>query len=158
MSRNIIRTFQTSSAAAIQHIGAELAQVRSLNGANGNRWTELDANGSQNHFCGYLVSDLVPLLSHCRSQTKISCRGAKAHVSSKDRSDPEQVITVGLKTQGGVRVGTLHVHLSGSFKSFPSRAGREGGYDHKIAQANIPGYLAGENDPWEKASPAPAKK
>ncbi|GLA41061.1 hypothetical protein AnigIFM63309_008905 [Aspergillus niger] len=146
MSRNIIRSFQTSTAAAIQHIGAELSQVSSLNGPDGERWTDSTRN----------VCEAVE-----RADPRIAVadiQGAKAHVSSKDRSDPEQVITVGLKTQGGVRVGTLHVHLGGSFKFFPSRAGREGGYDHKIAQANIPGYLAGDNDPWEKVSPAPAKK
>ncbi|GKZ23614.1 hypothetical protein AbraIFM66951_009889 [Aspergillus brasiliensis] len=146
MSRNIIRSFQTSSAAAIQHIGAELSQLRSLNGPDGERWS---------------VSTRTVCEAVERADPRITVadiQGAKAHLSSKDRSDPEQVITVGLKTQGGVRVGTLHVHLSGSFKFFPSRAGREGGYDHNIAQANIPGYLAGDNDPWEKASPAPAKK
>ncbi|PWY95975.1 hypothetical protein BO94DRAFT_620324 [Aspergillus sclerotioniger CBS 115572] len=100
MSRNVIRGFQTSTAAAIQQIGAELMQNPRI-----------------------VAADI---------------QGAKAHISSKDTSDPEEVITVGLQTQGGLRVGTLHIHLSGSFKFFASRAG----------------YLAGEDDPWAKASPA----
>ena len=59
---------------------------------------------------------------------------------------------MGLKTDTGLRVGTLHIHLNGTFKFFASRAGKEGGYGAKIAQANIPGYIAGGEDPWDKAS------
>ncbi|OOF97572.1 hypothetical protein ASPCADRAFT_129252 [Aspergillus carbonarius ITEM 5010] len=140
MSRNVIRAFQTSSAAAIQQIGAELALVGNINGPNGARWLESTRN----------VCDAVE-----RADPRIvtaDIQGAKAHISSKDKSDLEEVITVGLQTRGGLRIGTLHVHLNGSFKFFASRAGREGGYGTTIAQANIPGYLAGEDDPWDKAS------
>ncbi|RAL00800.1 uncharacterized protein BO80DRAFT_425211 [Aspergillus ibericus CBS 121593] len=142
MSRNVVRAFQTSTAAAIQYIGADMMQITSINGPNGARWLQSTRN----------ICDAVE-----RADPRIvfaDIQGAKAHISSKDRTDLEEVITVGLQTQGGLRVGTLHVHLNGSFKFFPSRAGREGGFGTRLAQANIPGYLAGEDDPWDKTSPA----
>ncbi|PYI11026.1 hypothetical protein BO78DRAFT_161085 [Aspergillus sclerotiicarbonarius CBS 121057] len=142
MSRNIVRAFQTSSAAYIRHIGASLDQVTNINGPDGLDWSKTTQN----------VCDAVE-----KADNRIviaDIQGAKAHVSSKDRTDLEQVITVGLQTDAGLRVGTLHIHLNGSFKFFASRAGREGGYGTKIAQAGIPGYIAGGDDPRDKASPA----
>lgn len=73
-------------------------------------------------------------------------RGSKAHLSSKDRSDKQNVLTVGLQTHKGTRVGSVHIHADGTFKFLASRVGREGGYSATIAQANIPGYIAGDND------------
>ncbi|KAK2810199.1 hypothetical protein FQN50_003169 [Emmonsiellopsis sp. PD_5] len=79
--------------------------------------------------------------------------GSYAHLSSKDRSDKQKVITVGLQTHAGTRVGSLHVHIDGTFKFFPSRAGKDGGYGANIAAAAIPGYISCEDESAEgKAS------
>lgn len=96
--------------------------------------------GSSNHGCKYPVCGLFALLELGFLLTDLY-RGSKAHFSSKDRDDKQEVITVGLQTNAGTRIGSLHVHLSGTFKFFPSRAGREGGYYKNIAQANIPGHI-----------------
>lgn len=68
-----------------------------------------------------------------------------AHISSKDKDDPKEVITVGLQTKSGTRVGSVHLHVDGTWKFFPSRAGREGGYAANIQKANLPGYIPTEN-------------
>lgn len=67
-----------------------------------------------------------------------------AHLSSKDRNDPNDVITMGVQTQSGTRVGTVHVHVDGTWKFFASRIGRDGGYAANIQKANIPGFIAPE--------------
>ncbi|PYH93056.1 hypothetical protein BO71DRAFT_328622 [Aspergillus ellipticus CBS 707.79] len=82
--------------------------------------------------------------------TIANIQGARAHYSSKDRSDNEKVITVGLATASGTRIGSVHVHMDGSSKFFPSRAGREGGYDTNIARARIEGHM----DDSERQDPA----
>lgn len=68
-----------------------------------------------------------------------------AHMSSKDKDDPKEVITVGLQTNSGTRVGSVHLHVDGTWKFFASRAGREGGYAAKIQKANLPGYIPTES-------------
>jgi hypothetical protein len=65
-------------------------------------------------------------------------------MSSRDKSDRRLVITAGLQTNAGTRIGTLHIHLNGIFKFFASRFGKENGYQAIIAQAKIPGYTAAE--------------
>lgn len=51
-------------------------------------------------------------------------RGAKAHESSRDESDEQKVITVGFYSARGTRVESGHAHEDGTFKHWPSRAGR----------------------------------
>ncbi|EGC48789.1 conserved hypothetical protein [Histoplasma capsulatum var. duboisii H88] len=64
-------------------------------------------------------------------------RGARAHRSSKDRNDSKDVITVVLLTSTGTRVGSAHFHLDGSFKFFPSRAGKLGGFADNLKKAGL---------------------
>lgn len=52
---------------------------------------------------------------------------------------------MGLQTDSGTRVGSIHVHLDGTWKFFASRAGKEGGFAANIHKANIPGYIPTEN-------------
>lgn len=73
-------------------------------------------------------------------------RGSVAHRSSKDKNDQQKVLTLGLKTNNGTQVGSVHVHMDGSFKLFPNRAGREGGYAANIVKANIPGYIPDQRE------------
>ncbi|EDN09781.1 hypothetical protein I7I51_02200 [Histoplasma capsulatum] len=63
--------------------------------------------------------------------------GARAHRSSKDRNDSKDVITVALLTATGTRVGSAHFHLDGSFKFFPSRAGKLGGFADNLQKAGL---------------------
>lgn len=41
-----------------------------------------------------------------------------AHKSSKDKDDLQEVITVGLQTKSGTRVGSVHLHVDGTWKFF----------------------------------------
>lgn len=45
-------------------------------------------------------------------------QGAMAHKSSKDKDDLQEVITVGLQTKSGTRVGSVHLHVDGTWKFF----------------------------------------
>lgn len=51
-------------------------------------------------------------------------RGAKAHKSAKDPTDPEDVLTIGFKSQNGTRLLSGHVHENGTYKLAESRAGK----------------------------------
>lgn len=46
-------------------------------------------------------------------------RGAKAHLSSTDKDDMQEVISVSLLTKAGTSVGAIHLHLDGTWKLFP---------------------------------------
>ncbi|GIK07237.1 hypothetical protein Aspvir_002895 [Aspergillus viridinutans] len=130
MSRNITRGFQSASKTLIRYAGASLEDLVASNGADGPEWS-----GSTNSICNAIEKADARI-------TVADIQGSKAHPSSKDREDKQQVITVGLHTNAGTRIGSLHVHQDGTFKFFPSRAGRQGGYADNIARANIPGYTS----------------
>ncbi|GAB1196236.1 hypothetical protein APSETT444_005504 [Aspergillus pseudonomiae] len=84
---------------------------------------------------------------------KALLRGARAHFSSKDKSDHEMVITIGLATTAGMQIGSVHVHVNGTFKFFPSLAGRQGGYDANIARAQIEVHINNsESNPTNEGS------
>jgi hypothetical protein len=51
-------------------------------------------------------------------------RGAKAHTSSKDPTDTDDVITIGFYSQNGTRLLSGHVHADGTYKLAESRAGK----------------------------------
>ncbi|KAE8400350.1 hypothetical protein BDV37DRAFT_209628 [Aspergillus pseudonomiae] len=130
MSRNITRGFQTASSTFIRYAGSQLEELVTTNGPDGPAWS---------HMTDTVCHEIEKADSRI---TVADIQGSRAHKSSKDREDKENVITVGLQTNSGTRIGSLHVHLNGTFKFFASRAGREGGYADKIAQANIPGYIS----------------
>lgn len=54
-------------------------------------------------------------------------------------------------TAAGTRIGSVHIHLDGTFKFFASRAGRIGGYAANIVKAGIEGFI-GEVDEEEATS------
>ncbi|EEQ28142.1 hypothetical protein McanMca71_006985 [Microsporum canis] len=86
--------------------------VESKNGVNGPQW----------------VSSIYDTRDHVESEypavTGYNIQGALAHKSSKDPSDPHDVITLGFFSQNGTRFLSGHVHLDGSFKLAESRSGR----------------------------------
>lgn len=51
-------------------------------------------------------------------------RGAKPHKSSKDPSDPDDVLTIAFYSQNGTRLLSGHVHENGTYKLSESRAGK----------------------------------
>jgi hypothetical protein len=51
-------------------------------------------------------------------------RGAKAHKSSNDPTDPEDVITIAFYSQRGTRFLSGHVHERGTYNLTESRAGK----------------------------------
>ncbi|EFR04872.1 hypothetical protein MGYG_07875 [Nannizzia gypsea CBS 118893] len=140
MGHNIARVFQTSSRALLRYVGVPIEELVVSNGtAMAQQWHSNGTDGGQ----WSAVTDSV-----CNEIEKADPRivaaniqGSRAHVSSKDRSDNQNVITVGLETHTGTRIGSLHVHLDGTFKFFPSSAGKEGGYGSKIASAGIKGFI-----------------
>ena len=63
------------------------------------------------------------------------------------------VITIGLATTAGMQIGSVHVHVNGTFKFFPSLAGRQGGYDANIARAQIEVHINNsESNPTNEGS------
>lgn len=51
------------------------------------------------------------------------------------------MISLSVETKLGTRVGGVHVHLDGTFKFFPSREGKQGGYWANIKKAKIERYI-----------------
>ena len=54
----------------------------------------------------------------------VDVRGAKAHKSSKDVNETQEVITIGFFSANGTRVGSAHAREDGTYAFFTSRAGR----------------------------------
>ncbi|KAE8157068.1 hypothetical protein BDV40DRAFT_305494 [Aspergillus tamarii] len=129
MSRNIARRFQTASSSMIHYLGTPVDEILTSNGESGSQW-----QSSTTTTCD-LIEKAEPRI------TQAELQGSVAHFSSKDRGDRQKVLTVGLKTSNGTQVGAIHVHVDGTWKLFPNRAGREGGYAANIHKANIPGYI-----------------
>ncbi|PYI01189.1 hypothetical protein BO78DRAFT_379495 [Aspergillus sclerotiicarbonarius CBS 121057] len=131
MSRNVVRGFQSASAALVRFTGAPLEEMVATNGAiEGRIW--MDATRT---VCN-LIEKSIPQI------TTADIQGSKAHLSSKDKEDKSLLVTVGLKTDAGIRIGTIHIHQDKSWKFLASRDGKEGGFAELIAQANLPGFIA----------------
>ncbi|KAL1979091.1 hypothetical protein VTN96DRAFT_7026 [Rasamsonia emersonii] len=141
MSRTFARGLQTTSRALVQFTGTVSPNdILASNGPAGGAW-----EAATKKVCD-AIEKADPRISMANIQ------GARAHLSSKDRSDRQLVITVGLATNSGTRVGSVHVHVDGTFKFFPSRAGREGGYEDNILRANIEGHIQNlGNEPSDEA-------
>ncbi|KAI3015120.1 Transcription factor S-II (TFIIS), central domain family protein [Aspergillus niger] len=139
MSRAFVRGIQTTTRTLMQFAGGvRPSDLISQNGGHGPEW-EMAAR---------IVTQAIEKADPRISVTNI--QGARAHFSSKDRADKQMVITIGLSTASGTRVGSVHVHMDGSFKFFPSRIGKEGGYDANISRARIAGHI---NNPEEEIAP-----
>lgn len=53
-------------------------------------------------------------------------RGSTPHLSHKDPSDDQKVITISYETANGTRVTSIHVHEDHTFNEFPSRNASKG--------------------------------
>ncbi|KKA16205.1 hypothetical protein T310_10214 [Rasamsonia emersonii CBS 393.64] len=163
MSRTFARGLQTTSRALVQFTGTVSPNdILASNGPAGGAWEaatkkvcdaieKADPRISMANI-QYGVASTAPISVKFTKLLTWFSRGARAHLSSKDRSDRQLVITVGLATNSGTRVGSVHVHVDGTFKFFPSRAGREGGYEDNILRANIEGHIQNlGNEPSDEA-------
>ncbi|GKZ65069.1 hypothetical protein AnigIFM60653_007566 [Aspergillus niger] len=128
MSRAFLRGLQTTTRTLMQFAGGvRPSDLISQNGGNGPEW-EMAAR---------IVTQAIE-----KADPRISVANIQA--------DKQMVITIGLSTASGTRVGSVHVHMDGSFKFFPSRIGKEGGYDANISRARIAGHI---NNPEEEIAP-----
>ncbi|KAK2765390.1 hypothetical protein FQN54_008236 [Arachnomyces sp. PD_36] len=138
------KAFSTSAQRAIKFLDpTKVTDLVHANGPDGTQWTE-----SVKHGC-----DKMELADGRITSAKI--QGALAHISSKDRTDPMKVITVAILTATGNRVGSAHFHIDGSFKFFPSRYGRDGGYAENLRKAGITVEEAGAEGNRSDGSSAP---
>ncbi|GKZ93600.1 hypothetical protein AnigIFM59636_006675 [Aspergillus niger] len=128
MSRAFVRGIQTTTRTLMQFAGGvRPSDLISQNGGHGPEW-EMAAR---------IVTQAIE-----KADPRISVANIQA--------DKQMVITIGLSTASGTRVGSVHVHMDGSFKFFPSRIGKEGGYDANISRARIAGHI---NNPEEEIAP-----
>ncbi|KAG2001297.1 hypothetical protein GB937_010316 [Aspergillus fischeri] len=86
--------------------------VRKENGPNGEQWVKSVQK----------IRDDVE--TQYRDVTGFEIQGAKAHTSSKDPTDTDDVITIGFYSQNGTRLLSGHVHADGTYKLAESRAGK----------------------------------
>ncbi|PYH99826.1 hypothetical protein BO71DRAFT_394047 [Aspergillus ellipticus CBS 707.79] len=114
MSLNTVRSISSTTKRSILNLLGRVTEedVRKTNGSSGSQW----------------VSSLQKLKDDVESQydsvTGYEIQGAKAHKSSKDPSDPDDVITIGFYSQNGTRLLSGHVHENGTYKLAESRAGK----------------------------------
>ncbi|KAI1909606.1 hypothetical protein LOZ12_001372 [Ophidiomyces ophidiicola] len=114
MSSNAIRQFSSTAKRSILILSGKvtLADVQSVNGAQGVSWVESVKK----------MRDAVEILYPDVTQYMI--QGAKAHKSSKDPTDSKDTINVGFYSKNGTRFLSGHAHEDGSYKLTESRAGR----------------------------------
>ncbi|KAB8253551.1 hypothetical protein BDV32DRAFT_156041 [Aspergillus pseudonomiae] len=71
--------------------------------------------------------------------------GDQSHKSSKDPSDPKDVVTLAMFSERGTRLGSAHIHEDGTFNDFPSRAGKA-----SVQKANNPSCATSPSDSGSK--------
>ncbi|GIJ99640.1 hypothetical protein Aspvir_003641 [Aspergillus viridinutans] len=114
MSLNTIRNFSSTAKRHILSLIGKVTieDVRKTNGSKGDEW----------------VASVQKIRDEVETQynvvTSYEIQGAKAHKSSKDPTDPDDVITVGFYSQNGTRLLSGHVHADGTYKLTESRAGK----------------------------------
>ncbi|KAH1414973.1 hypothetical protein KXV70_004899 [Aspergillus fumigatus] len=114
MSFNSIRNLSTTAKKNILSLIGKvtLEDVKSLNGPKGDQW----------------VSSVKKLRDSVETQyptlTGYEIQGAKAHRSSKDPTDDDDVLTIAFYSQNGTRLLSGHVHEDGTYKLAESRAGK----------------------------------
>ncbi|PYH89629.1 hypothetical protein BO71DRAFT_389267 [Aspergillus ellipticus CBS 707.79] len=138
MSRNVAGGFHSASRVLVQYTGTPMGEIMTSNVVDGNEWKSSAITACE------LIENAEPRITQVELQDVNECfymRGSVAHFSSKDKDDRQKVLTMGLRTNNGTQFGAIHVHVDGTWKLFPNRAGREGGYAANICWANIPGLI-----------------
>lgn len=172
MNRKSMRNYQPTKRRLMQFIGSPLEDVVTNNGTNGQQWR--DTIEAVCNSIKKAVSWPINLWEICilynffrieRSSLQTSCmlglgtsnpntsilifssRGAKAHLSSMDKDDMQEVISVSLLTKAGISVGAIHLHLDGTWKLFSRNRGIQARYAAKIERANLPGCISTNDTP-----------
>ncbi|KAL3429150.1 hypothetical protein BDV09DRAFT_180876 [Aspergillus tetrazonus] len=114
MSVNSARNFSSTAKRTILGLIGKvtLDDVRSLNGSSGDKW----------------VSSVKKIRDDIESKyptlTGYEIQGAKAHKSSKDPTDDDDVLTIAFYSQNGTRLLSGHVREDGTYRLAESRAGK----------------------------------
>ncbi|KAJ5676438.1 hypothetical protein N7536_012610 [Penicillium majusculum] len=124
MKRKSMRNYQPTKRRLMQFIGSPLEDVVTNNEAVCNSIKKADRK--------IVFANIV---------------GAKAHRSSTDKDDMQEVISVSLLTKAGISVGAIHLHLDGTWKLFSRGHGIKARHTAKIERANLPGYISTNDTP-----------
>lgn len=156
-----------------EFIGSPLEDVVTKNSANGQQWRDTiegvcnsikkavsDLSIFEKYASFYINPFRIERLSlqtSCMLGLEISnlnasvlifsYRGAKAHLSSTDKDDMQEVISVTLLTKAGISVGALHLHFDSTWKLFPRGRGVKAGHAPKIKRASLPGCISTNGTP-----------
>ncbi|ODA80586.1 hypothetical protein RJ55_03545 [Drechmeria coniospora] len=107
------RGFSTTARRLLRLVGrVSLEDVLQLNDKDGPKWV-----GNVQGVASAIESQRSDVASY-------EIQGAKAHKSSKDPTETQNVITLAFYSIKGTRVGSAHACEDGGFTFHPSRAGR----------------------------------
>ncbi|KAE8400565.1 hypothetical protein BDV37DRAFT_286569 [Aspergillus pseudonomiae] len=114
MPLNAVRNLSSTAGRGIlKRIGkVDIEDVRRMNGVEGDKW----------------VTSVNKVRDDIEAQydgvKEYEIQGARAHKSSKDPTDPDDVITIAFYSQNGTRQLSGHVHVDGTYNIAESRAGK----------------------------------
>ncbi|KAB8265974.1 hypothetical protein BDV32DRAFT_42 [Aspergillus pseudonomiae] len=132
MPLNAVRNLSSTAGRGIlKRIGkVDIEDVRRMNGVEGDKWVtsvnkvrddiEAQYDGVKEYEIQYAPNPVVLFMLELTSLS----RGARAHKSSKDPTDPDDVITIAFYSQNGTRQLSGHVHVDGTYNIAESRAGK----------------------------------
>ncbi|KAG5760586.1 hypothetical protein H9Q72_011301 [Fusarium xylarioides] len=114
MSFQSFRQISTSACRQILQLLSRVSidDVKAVNGDKGSKWAD-SVTGTAS-----AVEEQYPTV------TGYEIQGAKAHKSSRDPTDPDDVITLAFYSVNGTRLLSGHVHENGSYKLAESRMGK----------------------------------
>ncbi|KAL2702645.1 hypothetical protein AAEP93_006943 [Penicillium crustosum] len=118
-----------------EFIGSPLEDVVTKNSANGQQWRDT------------IEGVCNSIKKADRKIVFANIVGAKAHLSSTDKDDMQEVISVTLLTKAGISVGALHLHFDSTWKLFPRGRGVKAGHAPKIKRASLPGCISTNGTP-----------
>ncbi|KAI2794150.1 hypothetical protein POX_a00740 [Penicillium oxalicum] len=137
MSLQNIRNFSSSTGRKLLILLGKvtLEDVRSTNGPKGDQWVssvtkirdDVETQASATNISYVHLADR----QQYTTAAGYEIQGAKAHKSSKDPSDPDDVLTIAFYSQNGTRLLSGHIHENGTYKLAESRAGKGKGSKQK---------------------------
>ncbi|KAJ5506705.1 hypothetical protein LT330_010413 [Penicillium expansum] len=135
MNHKSMRNYQPTKRRLIQFVGSPLDDVVTKNGPNGQKWRDT-------------IEAVCNSIKEADSKIIFAnIRGANSHLSSTDKGDTQDVISVSLHTKSGTSVGAIHIHLDGTWKLFGTCRESKARHAAKIKSANIPGYISTRSTP-----------
>ncbi|KAK2777403.1 hypothetical protein CKAH01_12088 [Colletotrichum kahawae] len=108
-----IRGFSTTARKLLELVGkVSLQDVKQVNETSGAQWAE-----NVQIVASSIESQRTDVVSY-------EIQGAKAHKSSKDPNETQDVITLAFYSARGTRIGSAHAREDGTYTFQSSRAGR----------------------------------